>query len=93
MGAGCSLDYAPQTQLRHADIKLIDLGISQRLQPRKVKTGSIGTPSYMAPEMTAGMPWDSRADLWSVGCTLFKLYTGNTLFPFGEYVGFFFHFI
>ena len=27
------------------------------------------------------MPYDAAIDVWSVGCTLFELYTGKILFP------------
>ena len=28
-----------------------------------------------------GLPYDTGIDVWSVGCTLFELYTGKILFP------------
>lgn len=28
-----------------------------------------------------GLPYDSALDVWSVGCTLYELYTGKILFP------------
>jgi serine/threonine-protein kinase PRP4 len=28
-----------------------------------------------------GVPFDSAVDMWSVGCTLYELYTGRILFP------------
>jgi serine/threonine protein kinase len=48
--------------------------------------GKVGTPIYMAPEVVNG--YDSsycgmKADIWSLGCLLFVMLTGNT--PFGEY--------
>jgi eukaryotic-like serine/threonine-protein kinase len=45
-------------------------------------TGSlIATMAYAAPEVLAGTPIDGRADLYSLGCTLFRLLTGKTPFP------------
>ena len=28
-----------------------------------------------------GLPYDPALDMWSVGCTLYELYTGKILFP------------
>ncbi len=35
---------------------------------------------YRAPEIILGMPYDYGADTWSIGCTLYELYTGKILF-------------
>ncbi|KAG6021331.1 hypothetical protein E4U41_002521 [Claviceps citrina] len=35
---------------------------------------------YRAPEIILGMPYDYGVDVWSVGCTLYELYTGKILF-------------
>lgn len=35
---------------------------------------------YRAPEIILGMPYDSAIDMWSIGCTLYELYTGKILF-------------
>ncbi|KAH7098426.1 kinase-like protein [Auriculariales sp. MPI-PUGE-AT-0066] len=36
---------------------------------------------YRAPEIILGLPYDAAIDVWSVGCTLYELYTGKILFP------------
>jgi serine/threonine-protein kinase PRP4 len=36
---------------------------------------------YRAPEIILGLPYDYAIDTWSIGCTLFELYTGKILFP------------
>jgi serine/threonine-protein kinase PRP4 len=28
-----------------------------------------------------GLPYDASLDVWSIGCTLYELYTGKILFP------------
>ncbi len=35
---------------------------------------------YRAPEIILGIPYDFAIDIWSVGCTLYELYTGKILF-------------
>ena len=68
-------------------IKVLDFGlVSMRpdLQAgSELLTGSgfiTGTPGFMAPEVLAGKPFDGRADLYSLGCTAFRLLTGCKLF-------------
>lgn len=35
---------------------------------------------YRAPEIMLGIPFDYAVDMWSIGCTLYELYTGKILF-------------
>ncbi|KAJ4425191.1 U4/U6 small nuclear ribonucleoprotein prp4 [Gnomoniopsis sp. IMI 355080] len=35
---------------------------------------------YRAPEIILGVPYDYAIDTWSIGCTLYELYTGKILF-------------
>lgn len=35
---------------------------------------------YRAPEIILGIPYDYSVDMWSIGCTLYELYTGKILF-------------
>lgn len=60
--------------------KLSDLGLARRLEEetRKTTAGMIlGTPHYMAPEQALDeLSIDIRADLYSLGVTLFHMVTG-----------------
>ncbi len=51
---------------------------------------SLGTPAYLAPEQTGRMnrPVDSRADLYSLGATLYALATGVQPFEENNLLGF-----
>jgi serine/threonine-protein kinase len=40
----------------------------------------LGTPAYMAPERVANQPYDGRADVYSVGVTLYQMLVGHPPF-------------
>ncbi|MFO0587349.1 MAG: serine/threonine-protein kinase [Polyangiaceae bacterium] len=64
-------------------VKLIDFGIARRAAgPDVTRTGVLlGTPGYIAPEQALGDPHvDARADVFALGCVLFKCITGEGAF-------------
>ena len=64
------------------DVKLVDLGIAKRIDEDQslTQTGqAIGTPHYISPEQIRGQKdVDARADVYSLGATLYHLVTGHT---------------
>ncbi|HEY8076975.1 MAG TPA: protein kinase [Labilithrix sp.] len=60
---------------------ITDFGIARALatEPSDSRTGNLaGTPAYMAPEQVEGTAdLDGRADLYALGCILFRLFTGQ----------------
>lgn len=70
-------------EIRHGHflrIKLIDFGIARRVDDSShlTQTGQIlGTLVYMAPEQAMGQKVDGRADLYSLGCMLYHMLTGQ----------------
>lgn len=71
------------------DVKLLDFALARRKrgffgrllsQRSKVQ----GTRSYMSPEQIRSFALDERADLYSFGCTIFHLVSGNPPFTGGN---------
>lgn len=64
------------------NIKLTDLGISRIVYWRPLtQDGQIlGTPAYMAPELFEGVYTDPRIDIYSLGVTMYEIFTGKVPF-------------
>ena len=65
----------------HVFYKLGDFGIARNLEGQTQGLSSKGTPNYMAPEVASNQPYDGRADIYSLGLTLYWLLNANRL-PF-----------
>ena len=59
-------------------LKVADFGYARYIQPQAMAQTHLGTPLYMAPEVFAPPhQYDSKADLWSVGCILYEMLVGR----------------
>lgn len=63
-------------------VRLIDLGSATYDWDHKASV--VNTRQYRAPEVMLGLGWSLPADMWSVGCIIMELYTGEYLFPAHE---------
>jgi serine/threonine-protein kinase PRP4 len=63
----------------HNLIKIADLGSASPITENATAPYLVSR-FYRAPEVILGIPYDFGIDMWSVGCTLFELYTGKILF-------------
>ncbi|KAK9159081.1 hypothetical protein Scep_005655 [Stephania cephalantha] len=61
------------------EIKVIDLG-SSCFQTDNLCL-YVQSRSYRAPEVILGLPYDQKIDLWSLGCIMAELCSGDVLFP------------
>ncbi|WP_137994424.1 serine/threonine-protein kinase [Streptomyces vilmorinianum] len=70
--------------------KILDFGIAAFLDnasPHTTLTAAgtvLGTPAYMSPEQAQAVPADHRSDLYSLGCVLYALVTGQPPFAAGS---------
>eukprot|EP00927_Polykrikos_kofoidii_P024214 TRINITY_DN2206_c0_g1_i1.p1 TRINITY_DN2206_c0_g1~~TRINITY_DN2206_c0_g1_i1.p1 ORF type:complete len:550 (-),score=70.08 TRINITY_DN2206_c0_g1_i1:796-2445(-) len=60
--------------------KLIDFGLACS-KASGIILDYTGTPKYMAPEVHRHIPYTSKADIWSAGCTAVHLLVGHAPFP------------
>ena len=94
--AAMGLNVAHEKSIVHRDIKpenlmitkegvvkIADFGLAAKAaNPNDpgARTDVMGTPSYMSPEQIDGRHVDGRADIYSLGCTLYVMLTGRKPF-------------
>lgn len=88
-----ALSLIKKCNVLHADIKpdnilvnesknvlrLCDFGSASDTTENEI-TPYLVSRFYRAPEIILGLPYDPALDMWSIGCTLYELFTGKILF-------------
>src|SRR5262249_1555971 len=71
----------------HGDVRIADFGLARLMERSQALTpcgAVVGTPDYTAPERAHdAQQADIRADIYSLGCTLYHLLAGRPPFPDG----------
>jgi eukaryotic-like serine/threonine-protein kinase len=66
-------------------IKIMDFGLARMLNATTQEGTSVkGTPLYMSPEQIRGERTDHRTDIYSLGCTLYRMAAGRPPFLDGD---------
>ena len=67
-------------------LKILDFGLGTLLESDEVSTAlttagmAVGTPDYLSPEQARMVKLDGRSDLYSLGCTMYHLLSGQLPF-------------
>ncbi len=76
-----------QVGLEYDFVKVLDFGLVKEVKrPSATDTRltvegmTVGTPTYMAPELALDEAFDGRADLYALGCVMYFLLTGQVVF-------------
>ncbi|XP_043214460.1 death-associated protein kinase dapk-1-like isoform X4 [Amphibalanus amphitrite] len=78
------LDLKPENVMlltrKHQQIKLIDFGLSKKIEPGQEQRHMLGTPEFVAPEIVNYEPLCLACDMWAVGVITYILLSGASPF-------------
>lgn len=79
------LDLKPQNILLTSakplgDIRIVDFGLSRRMDNITEVREILGTPEYVAPEILSYEPISTATDMWSIGVLTYVMLTGESPF-------------
>lgn len=79
-------DVKPENVILEANggLKLIDLGVARLRQFEEPESFEApGTRSYMAPELFTGTQAEESSDIFALGVTIYRMFSGGA-YPYGE---------
>jgi len=79
--------HVGQVGLEYDFVKVLDFGLVKEVKRPNasdtrltVEGMTVGTPTYMAPELALDEAFDGRADLYALGCVMYFLLTAQVVF-------------
>ncbi|MGW0182020.1 serine/threonine-protein kinase [Nocardia sp. NPDC003345] len=76
------LSNSPDDEIER--VLLTDFGVAKSVEDAQDLTGTgklMATVAYASPEQLLGQPLDHRSDIYSLGCSMFRLLTGQNPYP------------
>jgi serine/threonine protein kinase len=75
-------DLKPQNIMfdKNYNIRIIDFDFCINIQSDTAIQGRCGSPSFTAPEILSGRPYNSKCDIWSTGIILYQMICGKPPF-------------
>ena len=75
-------DIKPQNILisREGKVKVTDFGIARAASANTINGNAMGSVHYISPEQAGGQYVDEKSDIYSLGITMFEMYTGRVPF-------------
>uniref|UniRef100_A0A182P7F2 Stress-activated protein kinase JNK n=1 Tax=Anopheles epiroticus TaxID=199890 RepID=A0A182P7F2_9DIPT len=67
-------------------LKILDFGLARSIDTSFTMTQYVVTRHYRAPEIILNMEYDTKVDIWSIGCIMAELITGAVLFPGTDHI-------
>jgi serine/threonine protein kinase len=55
------------------NVKLGDFGLSKSMGAAAFANTYVGTPYYMSPELFSESAYDSKSDIWALGCVIYEM--------------------
>ncbi|MES1905162.1 MAG: Dkf-1p, partial [Paramarteilia canceri] len=63
-------------------LKISDFGLSRILEPKQMRSTIVGSPNYIAPEVSILRKFDMKADVWAMAVVFYVMLKGE--FPFSQ---------